>query len=156
MCRNLNVVHGGVLPSWLMFRWIGFLLLNTAVLFGTPDPIRHEPIRMQALRAIFPGMSISEVVGLRIDNSWRPDRRRNLTFPDALKEERVYHVIGDAANQTERCAAEDVVSQTISKIRVVRFQVYPWPRSNGTSDLLVVVQYRVSFRRACVTRCRIE
>jgi hypothetical protein len=126
-----------------MFSLICISVLSTVVLLAASGPIADESVRMQALGTIFHGMSISVVEGQSIDDSWHPyGGRDNLDFPDALKAERVYQIVGNAVSETERCTAGDVLSRKLSTVRELRFQVYPWPGNNSPTDLLAILQYR--------------
>jgi hypothetical protein len=115
-------------------------LITTLALADTA-PIADENLRMDALRAIFPGMQISLVPGKRVADA--PPKKPGpyeLDSPDALARENVYRVIGKATNQAEQCAAENLqVSGTSSETRLLRFQLFRWPKDNG---LLAVLQYK--------------
>jgi hypothetical protein len=116
-----------------------FALLATAAMADTP-PIADENLRLAALHAIFPGMQIALMQGVRIDDSWpKNPKAGELYFPDALATENVYRVVGKTTNEIEREASEDVASLAISTTRIVRLQLFRWP---GAQGLLAVLQYR--------------
>ncbi|HVB54901.1 MAG TPA: hypothetical protein VNE63_00515 [Candidatus Acidoferrales bacterium] len=102
-----------------------------------------ESLRLDVLQAAFPKTTISLAVGRSIDDSWNPKSdSKEFLFPDALATEKVYRVVGPVSGPTEQCAASDVTSDnSSSKIREVRFQVFPWPGAADRSALLAVFQY---------------
>ena len=104
-------------------------------------PIADEALRMTALRAVFPGMQISLLAGKRIDDSWPEQQPRpaELDSPDALAKENVYRVIGQPVNEAEKEASAPTLSGNPSTTRLVRFQIFHWPDSDG---LLAVLQYK--------------
>jgi hypothetical protein len=116
------------------------LFLVAAIALADTAPIADESVRMNALRAIFPGMQITLVPGKRIDDSW-PEQSRpsELAAPDALAKENVYRVTGKAMNEAETQAATQPITGKPSTTRLIRFQVFPWPNS---ADLLAVLQYK--------------
>lgn len=102
-------------------------------------PITDEILRMSALHAIFPGMEISLVPGKRIgDASPIKTGPYELDSPDALAKDNVYRVIGKPTNEAEQDASGQLMAIKSSTTRLVRFQVFRWPKSSG---LLVVLQY---------------
>ncbi len=117
---------------------IALFFIATLAIADTP-PIVDENLRMSALQAIFPGMQITLVPGKRSDDS-RPIRRSpyELDSPDALAKENVYRVIGKATNEAEKDASGQLMTIRASTTRLVRFQIFRWPKSSG---LLVVLQY---------------
>lgn len=117
------------------------LLCATAIGNGAGQPVSDEALRLDALRAIFPGMSISLDRGKRIDDSW-PEKPRagELYFPDALADESVYAVTGGAMNEAEREASENIVTGRFFTTRRLRFKLFMWPKEND-SGLLAVLQY---------------
>jgi hypothetical protein len=81
-------------------------------------PITDPNLRLEALRAVFPGMKIST----------------------EQREDSQHRVAGPAINEAERCASEDILSGSLSKDRLVELTLFPWPREGG-NGLLAVVQY---------------
>jgi len=106
-------------------------------------PIADEPLRVEALKAVFPKTAISIEIGRTINDSWGPGGySKELSFPDALATETVYRVVGPASGRAESCAASDVTdSSRFSDIREVRLRVFPWPASADPNSLLAVIQY---------------
>jgi hypothetical protein len=104
-------------------------------------PVSDETLRLAALHAIFPGMSVSPDRGKRIDDSG-PDKPNagKLTFPDALAAESVYAVTGAAMNEAESWASENITSGKFSNTRQLRFKLLRWPKENH-KGLLAVLQY---------------
>lgn len=76
---------------------IAVMLSAIAAHSQTAQSISDEVMRMDALRAIFPGMRISIDIEKKLDASW-PEKEEpgRPSFPDALAGEAVYSVIGDA------------------------------------------------------------
>lgn len=112
--------------------------IATLAMADTP-PIGDENLRINALRAIFPGMRISLVPGKRIGDP--PPKKTGpyeLDSPDPQATSNVYRVIGGAMNEAEKCASDQIVTGKVSDTRLVRFQIFRWPRSAG---LLAVLQY---------------
>lgn len=104
-------------------------------------PITDEALRLEALRAVFPGMPVVAVPGKRVKTE-KVDRNSDIQFPNALAGEQLYQATGKARNEVEHCASEDMLKQTFSSVREVAFRVYPWPRS--TTDFAAVLQYDFS------------
>ena len=133
--------------SWSALRRFSINRVAAALLFaaatgdGRSQPVSDETVRLTALQAIFPGMSVSLDRGKRIDDS-SPEKPNagDLAFPDALAAESVYAVTGGAMNEAESCASEDVVSGKLSGTRRLRFKLFRWPRENDRG-LLAVLQY---------------
>ncbi len=95
---------------------------------------------MQALGVLFPKMAITLLVGQSVDRTWIPaDKRTEMVFPDVFAKEKMYRVVGAAATDIERCAAEDVNGKPSSRTREVRLRLFRWPGSK--TDFLVVAQY---------------
>ncbi len=111
----------------------------TAAAAESAQPISDGALRLEALRAIFPGMEVSPD-----RNAKKPERRRptpgEMFFPDALADEDVYRVVGKALNEAEKGASEDISVRTFSDTRQVRFRLFGWPGENG-AGLLAVLQY---------------
>ena len=61
-------------------------------------------------------------------------------FPDAMKDEIVYKIVGKAMNQAEIEASRNVVTQTLSPTREGRLKLFRWP-SKPDSELLAILQY---------------
>jgi hypothetical protein len=116
------------------------LLCAVATGNDVSQPVSDETLRLAALHATFPGMSVAPNQG-RIDSSW-PEKpnARELTFPDALAAENVYAVTGSAMNEAERWASDDIISGRFSGTRQLRFEILRWPKEND-SGLLAVLQY---------------
>jgi hypothetical protein len=127
-----------LLPWFLILQWASTPVLKAV------EPIADESFRREILTAAFPKMKVSMMAGRSIDYSWRTKvGGRDLFFPDALAAEAVYHVVGAPVSDIERCAASDVVKETLSRTRELRFRVYGWPgTSNPPTGVLVIVQYR--------------
>jgi hypothetical protein len=121
-------------------RWLGPLLLFTAVAIADTVPVADEALRLAALRTIFPGMQISLEAGKRADDSWPEEPRPGqLNSPDALAGENVYRVLGNATNEAEKQASDQLITGRPSNTRLVRLQIFHWPNSTG---LLAVLQYK--------------
>jgi hypothetical protein len=118
----------------------GFALFFIATLaMAETPPIADENLRMNALLAIFPGMQISLVPGKRLNDP--PPKKTGpyeLDSPDALATANVYRVIGRAMNEAEKCSSDQIITGKASRTRLVRFQIFRWPRNTG---LLAVLQY---------------
>lgn len=109
--------------------------------YDTGQPVSDEVLRLDALRAIFPGMSISLDRSKRIDHSW-PEKPKagELYFPDALAGEGVYAVTGRAMNEAESEASENIIDGKFFDTRQLRFKLFRWPKESD-SGLLAVLQY---------------
>lgn len=106
-----------------MKRTIFVVLIGIVPAFSA-QIVTDEAIRIQALAAVFQKMTISAVPGKKLDQTWR-DRIKGveLTFPDALKDEKVYQITGPAS-QGEQCSAENVIDQVQSNLREIRFRLF--------------------------------
>jgi hypothetical protein len=108
------------------------------------QPISDETLRVAVLGTIFPGVGISVEPGTRVDDSW-PMRQKPgelyLSFPDAMKNERVYRIFGHAMNPAERDASGSVIDNSFSDIRQVRLKLFRWP-GEPDSGLLAIMQYK--------------
>jgi hypothetical protein len=103
--------------------------------------VADAALRLAALQAVFPGMQVSVEPGKNIDKHWPVKQKPGeMFFPDGLAKETVYRVIGEARNEAERCASENLVTQKLSSTRQVRFRLFRWPNEND-GGLLAVVQY---------------
>jgi hypothetical protein len=116
-----------------MTMWMLGLLM-----FAATDPITDEALRLDALRAVFPGMPVIAVPGKRV-KAPKVDRASEIQFPNALAGEPLYRATGKARNEVEHCASEDMLKQTFSSVREVAFRLYAWPRS--ASDFVAILQY---------------
>jgi hypothetical protein len=125
------------------FPWI-FLLSATPLVLYPAEPIADEMTQSEILKAVFPKTAVQVVVGRSINESWRPkDRRKDLFFPDALAAERVYHVSGPPVGEIERCASENMETETFFQTRELRMRLYPWPgAADSRSDVLAILQYK--------------
>ncbi len=86
-------------------------------------------------------MQVSIVRSGKNNDSLPPKpRARGLSFPDALADEIVYRVVGEATNEAEREASEDIISGKLSNTRRVQLKLFRWPNENDTG-LLAVLQY---------------
>jgi hypothetical protein len=105
------------------------------------QPVSDEALRLDALRAIFPGMPVALDQSKRIDDSW-PEKPNagELYFPDALAGESVYMVTGGALNEAESEASKNINTGKFSKTRQLRFKLFRWPKENDIG-LLAVLQY---------------
>jgi len=120
---------------------VAVMLSSTAAHSQTAQPISDEALRVAALRAIFPGKQISINVGNKIEDSWpKQQEPRRPFFPDALAGESVYSVIGEATNEAERTASENLQTGRFSKTRQVRIKLFHWPNARSRA-LLAVIQY---------------
>jgi hypothetical protein len=116
------------------------LLFFAAVARADTAPIADETLRLNVLRAIFPGMQVSLLEGKRINDSWpEQPKRSELDSPDAFAKENIYWVIGKATNEAENQASAQLITGHSSITRQVRFQIFPWPNTKG---LLAVLQYK--------------
>jgi len=120
-----------------------YSLVGASAALSATRPIADESLRMDALRAVFPGSTISLATG-SIDNSWSPpEHSREFLFPDALATENVYDVVAPPSGPAEQCAASDVTNDTLfSKSREVRFEIFRWPGAADSASLLAVLQYK--------------
>jgi len=112
--------------------WILALLM-----FAATDPITDEALRLEALRAVFPGMPVVAVPGKRVRARER-DWKSVVPFPDAMAGESVYRVTGLPRNEVERCNADRGLKGP-SMVREVALRLYAWPRLN--TDFVAVLQY---------------
>lgn len=101
--------------------------------------ITDESVRLRVLEAIFPKMHITATPTRSIDASWQFADNRNVWFDDAFKHEAVYRVTGPPRSEADLCAARDIISDKLSHVREVRFQVFPWPAEAG--HYAVAAQY---------------
>lgn len=116
------------------------LFLLAALAMADTLPLPDESLRLAALSAIFPGMQVSVVPGMHIDDSWAANAGADqLASPDALARETVYRIVGPAANAAEKGASAQLITGKPSSTRLVRFQLFPWPNTTG---LLAVLQYK--------------
>jgi hypothetical protein len=89
------------------------------------QPIHDEALRLTALRAIFPGMLVSIDRDKKTNNSGpRKPNAGERFIPDALADENVYRVIGNAMNDAGRCASDDMPAEKFSNARQVRFRLF--------------------------------
>jgi hypothetical protein len=136
-----------VIVSWAVLRRFSVncvaaaLLCVTAMGNDSGQPVSDEALRLAALRAIFPGMSVSLDRSKRIDDSW-PEKPNTgeLYFPDALAGESVYEVTGGAMNEAESEASKNIITGKSFNTRQVRFKLFRWPNEND-SGLLAILQY---------------
>src|SRR6185436_7768326 len=98
-----------------MTTWILALLM-----FAATDPITDEALRLEALRAVFPGMPVVAVAGKRI----KVPKVNRETDPDALAGEQIYRVTGQPQDKTEQCAAESVIDLRLASTHEVAIRVY--------------------------------
>jgi hypothetical protein len=117
-------------------RRLALVICSAGLVFGASDPITDEALRMEALRAVFPGMQIS-ATGKRV-NARERDWSSVIPFPDALAGEQVYRVAGKPQNEVERCNADGGIGR-ISSVREVALRLYAWPRLS--TDFVAVLQY---------------
>src|SRR5436190_11491881 len=115
-----------------MTIWILALLM-----FAPTDPITDEALRLEALRAVFPGMPVVAVPGMRVKARER-DWKSVIPFPDAMAGEPVYRVTGQPRNEVERCNADRGMKRP-SVVREVALRVYAWPRLS--TDFVAILQY---------------
>ncbi|WP_321477698.1 hypothetical protein [uncultured Paludibaculum sp.] len=130
-----------MLPGFLTTLFAALAILSGEPYPQSVEPIHDEALRLAVLKAVFPGMRSAVLPGVRIDDSWSQNIRQGaLTFPDALAAEAVYQVVGQARNEVERCASEDMLASRFSVTRRVRFKLFGWPTSRPGA-LLAVLQY---------------
>jgi hypothetical protein len=139
------VFSGRRLIAYLTFCSVA--ATSFAVAASTADsgqPITDEALRLRVLNAVFPNMQISVVAGAKIDDSAPIGRKPNdafLFFPDAMKEEKVYTVVGHAMNAAERAASSNVIDNSFSATRQVRIKLFHWP-GDPESGMLAILQYK--------------
>lgn len=115
-------------------RPVGFALLMLTPLVWGAEPIRDEGLRREILRAVWPGARATVFAGKFHTISYTD-------FPDALKGETVYWVSSPPQDQSEDCAADDLVGYTApSRRRELRFRAWVWP--SRPDDLVTVLQYK--------------
>jgi len=118
------------------WRWCAVVLIAAGVVWGE-EPIRDEGLRRETLAAVWPGAKVSVVEGKRIDDSYA---FLDHQFPDAMKDERVYRVVGPPRDPSEECAAEDIVGEhRPSRERLLRMRA--WTATSG-EDLVAIFQYQ--------------
>lgn len=108
------------------------------------QPIINEGLRLSVLRTIFPGMDISAVAAKKTDGSWPVNLKPgepSLFFPDAMKDEKVYKIVGKAMNAAEKGASGSVLDDSFSDTREVCLKLFHWP-GEFASGLLAILQYR--------------
>ncbi len=89
------------------------------------EPAKNESLRVKILAAVFPGMKVSGgTVPVRKIIPRQPGAFRPIDFPDALAGERQYSVAGEPANETEMCAAENMLDRSFSRVRKLQFKVF--------------------------------
>lgn len=125
------------------FSWLILLSFQPLALYPAA-PIAEEGLRSEVLRAAFPKMAVQLVDGRSINESWRPsDRRREFFFPDVLATDKVYRVSGPPGRDIERCASENIETETFSKTRELRMRLYLWPgAADSGSEVLAILQYK--------------
>ncbi len=107
-------------------------------LAATIPPVTDEPLRMEALTAVFPGAMITLAVDRALDlTRHSSDSHRAVVFPDAFAKEKIYRVTSAPANEIERCAA---AGRPLGQ-REVRFRLYAWPHGGSVNEMLAVLQY---------------
>lgn len=127
----------------IRWRALWLLVFCAASACAGAQAITSEPLRLAALRAIFPGTTITPEPGKRINHP-APEKEPGPprpTYPDAFAGEPVYRVTGPAANEIEQCASQSVVTTLFSEDREVRVKLFHWPGKPG-SDLLAIAQYK--------------
>lgn len=103
------------------------------------EPAKNESLRLKILAAVFPGMKISAgAVPVRKITPRRPGTFPPIDFPDVLAGERQYSIAGEPANDTEMCAAENMLDSSFSRVRKLQFKVFVLP---STHDAVAVIQY---------------
>jgi hypothetical protein len=121
----------------LICATLAFMPLLRAV-----EPIQNESLRLELLAAIFPGMTVSAgAISIRKTTPLTPGTFPPIDFPDALAGERLYHVTGAPASESEKCAAENILDRTFSRVRELQFKAFALP---STHDAVAVLQYRFS------------
>jgi len=132
---------------WSSLALILFIPLTHSVLAATAEtrPVTDEVLRLQVLRAIFPGMEIARLplqpVKHVLQTTTPSSSPYQIVATDAFADDTAYTVRGRATNGIEECASEDVVTRQRSLIREVKFRVFPARASVGRS-FVVVAQYR--------------
>ncbi len=102
------------------FVW---MLLAHTLTATAAELVRDESVRLEALSAIFPGMTIAKT----------PHKK-----DPAFLGEPVYFVDGDAATANERCAADDLLSRKQSTRRELQFRLY----SLSGNRFINIAQYK--------------
>ena len=104
------------------------------------EPIRNESVRLELLAAIFPGMTVSAGgVPVRKTTPREVGAFPPIEFPDALAGESLYYVAGEPASEVERCAAENMLDSSFSRVRELQFKAFTLPSAH---DVVAVLQYR--------------
>ncbi len=123
------------------FRFI-FAALAFIPLLRAAEPIQNESLRLEILAAIFPGMTVSDgAIPVRKTTPLKPGTFPPIDFPDALAGERFYYVTGQPASESEKCAAENMLDRTFSRVRELQFKAFAL---RSTHDAVAVLQYRFS------------
>jgi hypothetical protein len=115
------------------------------LMFAATDPITDEALRLEALRAVFPGMPVVAVAGKRI----KVPKVNRETDPDALAGEQIYRVTGQPQDKTEQCAAESVIDLRLASTHEVAIRVYAWPRSS--TEFVAILQYAFPGSRSAMS-----
>jgi hypothetical protein len=90
-------------------------------LLPAAEPIKNESSRLEILAAIFPGMTVSAgAVSVRKTTPREHGAFPPIDFPDALAGEKFYHVTGEPTTEIEKCAAENMLDSSFSRIREVQ------------------------------------
>jgi len=120
---------------------LALILMVAAHAVEPVKPISDERIRLGALRLIFPEMTI----GTGEPSRTAPPKPKpgEMFFPDAMAGEPVYRVTGNATNEVERCASENLSTRSFSRVRSVQLKLFPWPHENP-GGMLAVLQYGFS------------
>jgi hypothetical protein len=118
-------------------------VFTLALLAAGPAATQSEndfDLRVEVLRAVFPGALVERAALHREDLTLKLLDRSPMIFPDALLPQALFSVTGKPLDDLERCAAEDLLTHRMMEMRQVRFQLNPWPGTRR--DLLAVMQYR--------------
>ena len=114
-------------------------LLGIASLASAAKLVTDESTRMKVLAVLFPKARINEIQGKRIDNSGRVG---SVEFPDALKDEKVYHVEAPPIGEAEECAASSLVDpEIVGRRRVLRLKLFSL---GNEPEYVAAMQYKFS------------
>jgi hypothetical protein len=119
-----------------------YAALAVMPLLRAAEPIQNESLRLEILAAIFPGMTVSDgAIPVRKTTPLKPGTFPPIEFPDALAGERLYRVTGEPASKSEKCAAENMLDSTFSRVRELQFKAFALAPAH---DAVAVLQYRFS------------
>jgi len=112
--------------------------------------VTDEKTRLQVLRLMFPDARISESPIRSWDASYTAKWAQELPLIDALRDEKLYDVLGPIAKDEED-AATDVAELITSNERTVRLRLYRWQTENSRPFLVGTLNY--AFRNVQPAQC---